>query len=201
MERMGDPALTPREHFTYRHYKTWPDEERWELIDGRAWAMSPAPMTRHQEIVARLFTDIRVFLKGKPCKAYDAPFDVLLPRGGEADDEVDSVVQPDISVFCDRSKITDRGARGAPDLVIEVLSPSTSRKDQKEKYDLYERSGVREYWVVDPAPWSVWVYRLDSEGRFDSGELRDRLGDLDPIDSTVLVGFSVDPTPLFADLD
>lgn len=198
---MGNPELTPQERFTYRNYRTWPDEERWELIDGHAWAMSPAPRRRHQEVSGRLFIDIGLFLKGKPCKVFEAPFDVLLPEGGEPDDEVGTVVQPDIAVFCDNSKLTERGARGAPDLVVEILSPSTSRKDQREKFDRYERAGVREYWVVDSAAWSVWVYRRTPAGRFDDGELKERLGDTAPIASSVLEGFAVDPVALFADLD
>jgi Uma2 family endonuclease len=201
MERMGNPALTPGERFTYRHYKTWPDEERWELIDGHAWAMSPAPRRRHQELSAKLFREISVFVKGKPCKVYAAPFDVLLPEKDEADDDVDTVVQPDIVVFCDRSKLTERGARGAPDLAIEILSPSTSRKDQREKFDRYERAGVREYWIVDPAAWSIWLYHLGPGGRFDEGELKERLGDVAPIASKVLEGLVIDPMELFADLD
>lgn len=198
---MGNPALTPKERFTYRHYRTWPDSERWELIEGQAWSMSPAPMRRHQEVSARLFNEVFNFLKGKPCKVFAAPFDVLLPMGEEADDEVESVVQPDIVVFCDRSKLTERGARGAPDLAVEILSPWTSKKDIKDKYELYESRGVREYWVLDPAAWSVWVYRPKKDGEFDEGELRNRLGDVSSIASRVLEGFVVDPEELFADLD
>ena len=201
MDRRGNPASTPQERFTYRDYRTWPDEERWEIIDGHAWAMSPAPRSRHQALVWRLSALLYIFLQGKPCRAYPAPFDVLLPRGDEEDDEVDTIVQPDISVFCDKSKITEGGARGAPDLVVEILSPSTSRKDLREKFDRYERAGVREYWVVDPAAWSVWVYRLTPAGRFDDGELKERLGDTASIASAALRGFSVDPVALFTDLD
>ena len=198
---MGNPQITPNERFAYRHYKTWPDEERWELIDGHAWAMSPAPRRRHQEISGKLSRKIGNFIEGKPYIAYTAPFDVLLPEGGEADDDVDTVVQPDLVVYCDKSRLTDAGARGAPDIAIEILSPSTSRKDQKEKFDRYERAGVREYWIVDPAAWSVWVYRLAASGRFDEGELKERLGDVSPIASSALQGFVVDPVELFADLD
>jgi Uma2 family endonuclease len=197
---MGNPALTPTEHFTYRHYRTWPDSERWEIIDGRAWAMSPAPKMRHQEIVGRLFFSLKSFLQKKPCRVFVAPFDVLFPKSDEPDDEIDNVVQPDIVVFCDKSKLTERGARGAPDLAIEVLSPSTSKKDQHEKFELYESRGVREYWVVDPAAWSMCVYRLTPKGEYDEGELRDRLGDISPIASSVIEGFTIDPPELFADL-
>jgi len=201
MERMGDPKLAPEERFTYRHYKTWPDSERWELIDGRAWAMSPAPRKRHQELAWKLSGMFYDYLKGKPCKAFAAPFDVLLPEGDEADDEVDTVVQPDIVVYCDRSKLTEAGARGAPDLVVEILSPSTSKKDQHDKFDLYERHGVREYWVVDPGNRSLMVYRPLPNGSYDEGELRETLRDWTPVASRVLEGFSVDPEELFSDLE
>ena len=198
---MGNPALAPEERFTYRHYRTWPDDERWELIGGHAWAMSPAPRRIHQEVQARLFTELRQFLKGKSCTAFDAPFDVLLPEGDEDEGEVDTVVQPDIVVFCDRAKIREYGARGAPDLVVEILSPSTSRKDQKEKFDLYERHGVREYWVVDPAGKWLCVYRPGPDGKYGDGELRETIRDYSPVASSVLEGFRVDPGELFAELD
>ena len=198
---MGNPAVDVDDRFTYRHYKTWPDEERWELIDGRAWAMSPAPTTRHQRLSRKLFNRIANLLEGKPCEAFCAPFDILLPKGDESDDEVDTIVQPDIVVYCDRSKLTKSGARGAPDLAVEILSPSTSKKDLNDKFRLYERHGVREYWVVDTAGEWLCVYRLASDGHFDEGELRDRLGDLSLISSTILDGFTVDPKQLFEDLE
>jgi len=201
MERMGNPALAPDERFTYRQYKTWPDSERWELIEGHAWNMSAAPTRYHQGLIGTLFNAIATFLKGKPCQAYLAPFDVLLPEGDEADDEVDTVVQPDIVVYCDRSRLTKAGARGAPDLAVEVLSPSTSKKDQREKFDLYQRHGVREYWVLDPVGAWLCVYRRKPSGEFDDGELRDPLREYGPIESKVLEGFVVEPAKLFEDMD
>jgi len=199
MKRMGNPALAPDERFTYRHYKTWPDSERWELIDGHAWAMSPAPTRYHQRLLGRIFSWLDSFLKGRPCQAYFAPFDVLLPEGDETDDDTATVVQPDIVVYCDRSKLTNAGARGAPDLAIEILSPSTAKKDQNEKFGLYERHGVKEYWVVDPAGRWLCVYRLTKQGAYDEGELRDTLRDWSPIASRVLEGFTVVPEELFAE--
>jgi Uma2 family endonuclease len=201
MERMGNPALAPEEHFTYRHYRTWPDSERWELIEGRAWNMSPAPRRRHQEIVGKLYAEIRSFLQGKAYRVFVAPFDVLLPEGGEKDDDVDTVVQPDIVVYCDRSRLTRDGARGAPDFLVEILSPSTSKKDLNEKFSLYQRHQVREYWVVDPTGAWLCAYRLDSSGRFDEGELREPGRDYGPLASRALEGLTVDPAILFADLD
>jgi len=189
------------EKFTYGDYRRWSDDERWELIDGKAWAMSPAPTRYHQDLAKRLFSPINDFLRGKPCQAYFAPFDVLLPDGDESDDEVATVVQPDLVVFCDRSKLTVAGARGAPDLLVEILSPSTSKKDQREKFDLYQRHGVREYWIVDPAGKWLCVYRPGPDGEFDAGELREPLRDYGSISSKVLEGFSVEPKELFADMD
>jgi Uma2 family endonuclease len=114
---------------------------------------------------------------------------------------VDTVVQPDLAVFCDRSRITERGSRGAPDLAVEILSPSTSRKDLNEKFRLYERSGVREYWVVDGGNRSMLVHRRSDDGKYDRGEIRERLMDFSPIPSEVLVGLSIDPEDLFRDFD
>jgi Uma2 family endonuclease len=201
MERMGDPALSPHERFTYRHYKTWPDEERWELIDGQAWSMSPAPSRWHQELLGKLYLIIATFLKGKPCRVYLAPFDVLLPKGDEPEEEIDTVVQPDVLVFCDAGKLTKAGATGAPDLAIEIISPSTSKKDQREKFDLYERRGVREYWVVDPRGKWLCRYASGTAGRFDSGELREEGRAFGPIGSKVLEGLAIDPAELFADME
>jgi len=201
MSNMADPARAPLERFTYGDYRRWPDDERWELIDGMAWSMSPAPKRRHQSLAGTIFSDLANFLRAKPCKVYISPFDVLLPDGEEPDDDVDSVVQPDVVVFCDRSKLTEAGARGAPDLVVEILSPSTSKKDQHEKLSLYERHGVREYWVVDPGNRSIRVLHLGLDRRFDQGELRAPLDDESPIASRVLDGFAVDPKELFASMD
>jgi Uma2 family endonuclease len=198
---MGNPLLTPRERFTYRHYRTWPDEERWELIEGRAFSMSAAPNRFHQTILGRLYLEFATFLKGRPCKVFLAPFDVLLPWGDEEDDEVDTVVQPDLAVFCDRGKLTKAGARGAPDLVVEILSPSTSKKDMKNKFILYERQGVREYWVVDVWAWSLTIFRPGPEGTYDEGEIREKDRDERPLGSSVLEGLVIDPVELFADLD
>lgn len=195
---MGNPNIAPNERFTYRHYRTWPDEERWELIEGQAWSMSPAPMRGHQELSGKLFLEIGTFLKGKPCKVYDAPFDVFLPKGEESDDEVDTVVQPDLVVICDRSKLTKRGARGAPDWVIEILSPRTAKKDFETKFHLYERHGVREYWIVDAGAASIHTWSLGKDGRFGEETLYEEEG---RAASTSIAGFAIDMKELFAGLD
>ena len=151
--------------YTYCDYSTWPDNERWELINGEAYAMT-APQRLHQGIVFELGAQIRNYLQGKPCKGYCAPFDVRLPRKNEADDKIETVVQPDISVICDPAKLDKLGCRGAPDWIIEVLSPTTALKDMNTKRSLYELHGVKEYWLVHPEEHWLMVYGLDDQGRY-----------------------------------
>ena len=157
-------AKKNEQRYTYADYVGWSDGIRYELIDGYAYAMSPAPTRRHQYVVLELARQIATVLKGTPCCPYIAPFDVRLPRDNEADDDVDTVVQPDISVICDPAKLDERGCRGAPDWIIEVLSPSTSGHDQIVKRALYERVGVREYWLVHPVDNVVTIYVLAAGG-------------------------------------
>jgi len=153
--------------FTYGDYLTWPEEERWELINGEAYAMSPAPGRRHQDILGKLFYTLYSFFEGNPCKVFLSPFDVRLPDyPDQADEEIETVVQPDLLVVCDPKKLDERGCRGAPDLVIEILSSSTAARDLREKLLLYERQGVREYWVVYPTEKIVMVFLRDEKGAF-----------------------------------
>jgi len=196
---VADPALKLEDYFTYGQYKHWPEDDRWELIHGKAWAMS-APSAAHQRLLLKLLRLFADFLDDKPCEVLPAPFDILLPKGDEEEDAVDTVIQPDIVVFCDPAKVRNRYGWGAPDLAVEILSPSTAKKDLNEKFDLFEAHGVREYWVFDPFARSVWVYRRTQEGHFDRGELRESPQDLEPIASKVLEGFSVDPAAIFAGL-
>jgi Uma2 family endonuclease len=175
---MGLSLRDPHLH-TYGEYLTWPAERRYELIDGLAYAMSPAPARQHQQLVGELFAQIHGRLRGHRCQVYVAPFDVRLPRGDEADAAIDTVVQPDIAVFCDRSRLDDRGARGAPDWVIEVLSPATASHDQLLKRDLYERHGVTEYWLVHPVDGLVTVYRLQ-DGVYGKPHVQELCGRLAP---------------------
>jgi len=149
-------------YYTYADYKEWElDEgERFELIEGEAYAMS-APNTRHQAILGELFNQIYNFLKGKPCKVFPAPFDVRLFY--KADESDDTVVQPDISIICDRKKLGTEGCRGAPDMVIEILSPSNTAIEMDQKLRLYREAGVREYWVVNPEKNWLTVYCFQND--------------------------------------
>jgi len=153
-------ALKIKGEFSYRQYKTWPDEERWELINGVAYNMTPAPNRKHQEIAGEIYRQLANFLKGKKCKAYMAPFDVRLPLYNENEDDIINIVQPDVLVVCDKNKLDSKGAIGAPDLVVEILSPSTAAKDLREKMALYEQAGVLEYWLVDPHDNIVMIHKL-----------------------------------------
>jgi Uma2 family endonuclease len=149
------------QHHTYGEYLTWPDDQRYELIDGVAYLMAPpAPLRPHQEVVGEFYRQAANALEGKPCRAYVAPFDVRLPKHDEMDDQIDTVVQPDVLVVCNRRKLDIRGMRGAPDWIAEVLSPSTASHDQIAKVPIYERAGVPEVWLVHPTDRVLSVYRL-----------------------------------------
>lgn len=157
--------------YTYADYLTWIDERRRELIDGFIYLMS-APKRIHARISVKLNTLIDLFLDKKMggCHVYHAPFDVRLSTNNEtADDKIYNVVQPDICVVCDLSKLDDKGCIGAPDLIVEVLSPSTLKKDWNYKFNLYEAAGVREYWIVDPDGKVVYVFLLQPDGEYDDG--------------------------------
>jgi Uma2 family endonuclease len=157
---MGLPQRDAMYH-TYRDYLTWTENARYELIDGAAYLMAPAPARAHQESVLEMARQVANALQGKPCRPFIAPFDVRLPKSNEADASVDTVVQPDLLVVCDASKLDERGMRGAPDWVVEVLSPSSASHDQTIKLAAYERAGVPEVWLVHPIDHVITVFRLE----------------------------------------
>jgi Uma2 family endonuclease len=161
---MPRPLPKPKKAYSYRDYASWPDEERWELFEGEPVAMTPGPTVDHQRVSRRLCFLIESFLQGKSCEMFDAPFDVLLPSGEEPDEEVKTVLQPDILVVCDPAKVTKQGLRGAPDFVIEIISPSTASRDHIRKRQLYEKHGVKEFWLIDPVGRLVTVYRRARAG-------------------------------------
>lgn len=153
--------------YTYADYLKWQFKERLELIKGYIYKMSPAPSRRHQAIIWNLTGQIWSHLKGHPCKAYSAPFDVRLPvKDKKSNQEITTVLQPDICIICDLSKLDDKGCLGAPDLVIEVLSPGNSLREIDQKFSVYEESGVREYWVIYPEYGHVNIFLLNESGKF-----------------------------------
>ncbi len=168
---MGIPLKKDEDRFTYKNYLTWPENERWELIDGIAYDMTPAPSKTHQGISIALSSMFYNYLKDKNCKVFPAPFDVRFAEKNARDEDIDTVVQPDIVVVCDKSKLDDRGCIGAPDLVIEILSPATAAKDMKEKFALYEKHGVLEYWLVQPLDKTVMVFKSGEDKKYGKPDI------------------------------
>ena len=163
---MSEAAIAREEYYTYGDYRTWDDDLRWELIGGEAFCMSPGPGTAHQSILMKLGAKLGNYFEGKGCQVFGAPFDVMLPNGDEPENKIDTVVQPDIMILCDKSKLQHNGIKGAPDVIFEILSPSTARRDQDDKFKLYERAGVKEYVIADPHNRVMYAYRRDTEGLF-----------------------------------
>ena len=154
--------------YSFADYLTWGDDKRYELFDGRMVELLPSPTSKHQTVSGNLFGCYWSFLKDrKPFKVLYSPIDVRLPFKSEdiSDNKIYTVVQPDIIVVCDPDKLDDKGCLGAPDLVVEVLSPSTAKNDMKDKYLLYEQSGVREYWVVHPVDELLTVFKRNNGGK------------------------------------
>ena len=160
--------LDLKKQYTYADYLTWQLSERVELIKGWLFRMSPAPRRVHQKIEGILHVRFWTFFEHSSCEVYQSPFDVrLIKNKGEKNQEVDTVVQPDICVICDEKKLDDAGCIGAPDLIIEILSDSTAKKDYNEKFNIYEENEVKEYWIVNPASQNIEVFSL-IEKRFVS---------------------------------
>ncbi|MCL6447287.1 MAG: Uma2 family endonuclease [Armatimonadetes bacterium] len=187
-------VVQKKERYTYGDYLNWPEEERWELIDGVPYAMSPAPPRRHQEILGELYRQFANYLLDKACKVYLAPFDVRLPEGNEKDTEVKTVVQPDLVVVCDQSRLDERGCKGSPDLVIEVVSPTTLKRDLREKFYLYEKAGIKEYWVVNPVEKNVLVFVLGEDKKYGRHEI---YFEDEQVRVKVLAGLTIDLREVF----
>jgi Uma2 family endonuclease len=165
------PLSQEEKIYTYEDYLNWPEDERCEIIDGIAY-MQAAPTPIHQEILMELSRQISNYLSGKPCKIYPAPFSVRLPRGDEKNEkEVKIIVEPDITIVCDKSKIDNRGCNGAPDMIVEILSPSSVKKDRIIKLNKYEKAGVKEYWIIEPDLKLVSVFILQSNQRYNRPEM------------------------------
>jgi Uma2 family endonuclease len=154
--------------YTYADYLTWMDDVRRELFDGFIKLMKPAPSRRHQELSVNLTVLLGAFLIHKKCKLYHAPSDVRFPKNksSKSDKQIFTVLQPDLYIVCDLSKLDDRGCLGVPDLIIEIISPKNSKRDLKDKFEIYQQHGVREYWIVGPNDETVNVFVLDENGKF-----------------------------------
>ena len=178
--------------YTYADYLTWRFKERVELIRGKVFKMSPAPSRKHQEIIGELFNQLYSTLKKNPWQVFIAPFDVRLPlkKGNKAE----SVVHPDICIVCDESKLDDKGCNGAPDLIIEILSPNTSRKDTQDKFVLYEENQVKEYWLVYPGEGLLDVYKLNEKEKYYLDKKYTRT---DPVPVGIFNDLTIDLTEVF----
>ncbi|AMR31152.1 hypothetical protein A0256_06800 [Mucilaginibacter sp. PAMC 26640] len=185
--------------YTYADYYSWHFEERLELIKGKIFRMSPAPGGNHQIISVNISGELYTFLKGKSCKVFAAPFDVRLVRNEKSDKKVKTVVQPDVCVICDLTKMADpRSCLGAPEIVVEILSKGNNKKEIKIKYDLYEEFGVKEYWVVYPDEQSLIRYILNDEGKFTTNGGALTVGDT--LTTPILPGFELAMDDVFANL-
>jgi Uma2 family endonuclease len=186
-------------HYTYADYLTWSEDMRCELINGVIHMMG-APLTRHARLAHRMSYEIETHIrkhKGK-CEAFEAPFDVRLLKNGETDDDkTEMVVQPDIVVVCDQSKLDTKGCLGAPDLVMEILSPSSFLYDLNDKLHIYESAGVKEYWIVNPETCYIKIFHLQKNGKYDNGTIY-KSGN--KTSSRILKGFNLDIDELFKDI-
>ena len=193
--KIEEPDLTGT--YSYSDYLTWQWTEMTELIRGKIYKMSPAPGSTHQKVSMKLTLEIGNFLKEKKCQLFSAPFDVRLPLSSKqkTDKQITTVVQPDLCVVCDPSKIDERGCLGAPDWIIEILSMYTSAKDLREKFDVYEEASVKEYWVVHPQEQTVLVYTLDEKGKY-KGILRPYVR-IDSITPMILPGLTINLEDVF----
>lgn len=192
---MDTQNLSLNKRYTFADYLTWFDDKRRELIDGFIQLMTPAPLRNHQEVATELILSFGNYFKNKKCKVYTAPFDVRLPKNGETkNDKIYNVVQPDIVVVCDLEKLDERGCLGAPDLIVEILSKGSSKRDLKDKFFLYESSGVKEYWIAYPNEKSINKFVLNSENKY---VLKGMFVEGDKISPSMFKDLHIDITEVF----
>lgn len=180
--------------YTYEDYLAWTTEERFELIKGRVFRMGAAPSVSHHNISVHLGIRLYNFLNGKSCQVFFAPFDVRLARTSLKNKEVTTVVQPDLCVVCDPAKIDEKGCMGAPDIVVEVISPGNSKKKLRNKFEVYQESGVQEYWIIFPGERIVTVHTLSNEKIYTTPEY---FTEEDILTTPVLPGFEVSIREIF----
>ncbi|MEX2565904.1 MAG: Uma2 family endonuclease [Cyclobacteriaceae bacterium] len=196
MSKAEEPDISYQNH-TYADYLKWDLDERVELIKGRIFKMSPGPNRLHQKVSGYLFNSFFNYLKNNSCDIYAAPFDVRLPAHSKKNEDIYTVVQPDICVICDPHKLDEAGCIGAPDLIVEILSPGNNKKELQNKYDVYEESGVKEYWIIHPSEQTVLIYSLIN-GKFFPSRL---FSSGDVVESAVIHGYQLDLELFFKDLD
>lgn len=199
MEKPQDKVIEPFSaygRYSYADYLSWQLEEMVELIRGKVFRQAAAPRRIHEELTVALVTRIHGFLKGGSCKVYTAPFDVRLPVSSRKHTDIDTVVQPDLCVVCDPEKLDELGCVAAPDLIVEILSPGNNKKELQLKYEVYEASGVNEYWVVHPDERTLLIYTLEA-GKYRPSRLF-TFGDR--VRSQAIPGFELDLDEVFGEL-
>ena len=190
MTNLADLDFTKQ--YTYADYLTWQFEERVELLNGKVFTFNPTNFA-HQALVGELFFQFSLYLKGHDCRVFVAPFDVRLPKKNIEDKAIYTVLQPDVCVVCDKSKYDFKGCIGAPDIVAEVLSPGNNDKELRNKYDIYEEAGVKEYWVISPQDNTFYIYTLVEDKYRAARPLV--AGDI--VTTPILPGFSLDLKDFF----
>ena len=183
--------------YSYADYFKWPFEERVELIKGRIFKMNSISNFDHQVLVGEIYGELANFLRRQKFRAFVAPFDVRLPKKSNEDKDIYTVLQPDVCVVCDTSKYDKRGCIGAPDIVVEILSPGNNAKELKNKFDAYEEAGVKEYWIVSPQDKTFLVNTL-ADGKYVTSQ---PMTSGDTVTTPILPGFSMDLKELFDTLD
>jgi Uma2 family endonuclease len=164
------PLPQENKKYTYADYLTWPEDKSYEIINGVPY-MQAAPAWQHQAVSRELVLQFGGYLRGKECQVFAAPFDLRLPDAAESDETCTNVYQPDVVVVCDKSKLKGTGYYGVPDLVIEIVSPSTARVDKLLKFNMYEKAGVKEYWIVEPEAKLISIFTLQSNNRYGRPEI------------------------------
>lgn len=187
----------PSQKYTYADYLTWPEGERWEIIDGVSY-LQAASTWQHQAIAGDIFAQFYNFLKDKPCRVFAAPFDVCISNDNERDEQISNIIsQPDIVVVCDESKLKKTGYFGVPALIVEISSPSTARRDKLIKFNQFEMAGLEEYWIVEPENKLVNVFILQENKRYGRPDI---FSDEDKIKVTTFPDLIIDLKSVFANL-
>jgi Uma2 family endonuclease len=181
--------------YSYADYLKWTFDERIELIKGKIFQMTPAPNTYHQRVSGATFSELYNYLKKKPCSVFSAPFDVRLPRKSADDNTIYTVVQPDICVVCDPVKVDKKGCIGAPDIVIEILSPGNNKKELQNKFEVYEEALVKEYWIIHPDEHTFLKYVLNDQDKYVAQRL---LTVGDEVTTPILPGFVLSLEEVFS---
>jgi Uma2 family endonuclease len=192
-----EPTTSYTGKYSYADYLTWQLDDMVEIIKGKLFKMAAAPNRIHQKVAGKLHYHLYGILVGNPCEVYIAPFDVRLPTISTDNEDIYTVVQPDTCVICDENKLDGAGCLGAPDLIVEILSPGNNKKELQNKYEVYQESGVREYWIIHPSEQTLLIYSLQN-GRYVPSRL---FTSGDTVASPIIPGFRLDLEDFFEDMD